>query len=199
MDKMPQQTITRLLQNYQGGDKEAFDVLFEHVYKDLYKIARGRRREWQGNNTLNTTALLHEAYLKLVDQSETGWQSRVHFYAAASKAMRHILINYARDRMRKKRGGDQHRVTFGNLNLAASGKMGFTDDRVEALELLGNVLERLDELNPRQCRIVECRFFGGMTIRETAEALGVSPITVTRGWQMAQLWLYREMKQMSGT
>lgn len=195
MTSSPQHTVTRLLQDFQGGDREAFDELFERVYKDLYNIARGRRKDWQGNHTLNTTALLHEAYLKLVDQTAAGWQSRAHFFAAASKAMRHILINYARDQNRKKRGGDRQRTSFENLNLAASGEFGFTDERVEMLVVLGNALERLDEENPRQSRIVECRFFGGMTINETADALGVSPITVTRGWQMAQLWLYREMKR----
>lgn len=195
MTSSPQHTVTRLLQDFQGGDREAFDELFELVYKDLYNIARGRRKDWQGNHTLNTTALLHEAYLKLVDQSEAGWQSRVHFFAAASKAMRHILINYARDQNRKKRGGDLQRASFENLNIVASGEFGFTGEKVEMLMIMGNALERLDEENPRHSRIVECRFFGGMTINETAEALGVSPVTVTRGWQMAQLWLYREMKR----
>lgn len=196
MENSPQRSVSQILNNIQSGDTQAFDELFELVYNDLYTIARGRRKNWQGNNTLNTTALLHETYLKLVDQSDVGWQSRAHFFAAASKAMCHILINYARDQSRKKRGGDRQRVSMEHIKLLASGEFGFTDERVEMLVVLGDLLEKLDQVNPRQSQIVECRFFGGLTIKETADALNISPATVTRGWQMVQLWLYRELKKV---
>ncbi|MCG2591090.1 sigma-70 family RNA polymerase sigma factor [Rhodohalobacter sulfatireducens] len=194
MKRTPQQTVTQLLQNYDREDQQAVNKLFEHVYDELYKIARGRRRKWHGNETMNTTAVLHEAYLKLVDQSEVEWQSRTHFFAAASKVMRHILINYARDKNRQKRGGDQERVSFEKLNLAASGKLTFSDEHNKALIALDEALKRLEGENEKLCKIVECRFFGGMTIEETAEALGISPSTVKRGWKTAQLWIYRELK-----
>lgn len=194
MKRTSKQTVTKLLQNYNREDQQAVNKLFEHVYDELYKIARGRRREWQGNETMNTTAVLHEAYLKLVDQSKVKWQSRAHFFAAASKAMRHILVNYARDQTRQKRGGDQQRVSFEQLNLAASGELTLSDEHNEALIALDEVLKRLEKENKRLCKIVECRFFGGMTIKETADSLGVSPSTVKRGWKTAQLWIYREIQ-----
>lgn len=194
MEKTPRHSITRLLQNYEGDDQEVVNDLFELVYGELHRIAHARRYQWQGNNTLNTTAILHEAYLKLVDPSVIEWQSRSHFFAAASKAMRHILMNYARDQNRQKRGGDQQRVSFERLNLAASGEINFSDDNNEVLLMLDEALKRLEGENQRLSTIVECRFFGGMTIKETAVSLGVSPSTVKRGWKTAQLWIYRELQ-----
>jgi len=143
---------------------------------------------------MNTTAVLHEAYLKLVDQSEVEWQSRTYFFAVASKVMRHILMNYARDQNRQKRGGDQERISFEQLNLAASGEITISDGHSKALLILDKALERLEKENQRLSEIVECRFFGGMTIEETADSLGVSPSTVKRGWKTAQLWIYRELQ-----
>lgn len=193
MESTPKETVTRLLKEYDREDSKAFDQLFEYVYEELYRIARARRRDWRGNETLNTTAVLHEAYLKLVDQSVIEWTSRNHFFAAASKAMRHILMNYARDQNRKKRGGDQQRVPFEQLNLSASGEINLSEDHSEALLMLDEALENLEKENRRLSEIVECRFFGGMTIEETAVSLGVSPSTIKRGWNTAQLWLYREL------
>ncbi len=195
MMSTPQQTITRILQNYDAGDQKAFDQLFNLLYENLHLIAKKRRRQWRGNNTLNTTAILHEAYLKLVDQSAVEWESRSHFYTVASKAMRHILINYARDQNRQKRGGDQQQVSLERLNLVSGAEVSFPDDRARTFLLLEKALKRLEKQNSRQGQIVEYRFFGGMTIKETAEALGVSPKTVKRGWNMAKLWLYREMQK----
>ena len=191
------QTITRLLHNYQEGDKEALNDLFELLYSDLYKIAGGQRGQWQQNSTLNSTALLHETYLKLVDQSHGSWKSKAHFVAAASKAMRHILINYARDRNRLKRGGEWQKVTLGQLEFSNEANVLISGSRMMTLVLLDEALKKLDKINPRQSRIVECRVFGGMTIKETAAALEISPITVTRGWKTARLWLCRELD--SGT
>ena len=195
MKRTPQQTVTQLLQNYDRENEQAVNKLFEHVYDELYKIARVRRRKWRGNETMNTTAVLHEAYLKLVDQSEVEWQSRTHFFAMASKVMRHILMNYARDHNRQKRGGDQQRVSFEQLDLAASGEISLSGDHSEALLILDKALERLEKENQRLSEIVECRFFGGMTIEETAASLEVSPSTVKRGWKTAQLWIYRELQK----
>lgn len=194
MKRTPKQTVTRLLQNYDREDQQAVNHLFEHVYDELRRIARGRRRRWQGNDTLNTTAILHEAYLKLVDQSEVEWQSRSHFFAAASKAMRHILMNYARDQNRQKRGGNHERVSFEKIHLAASGQITFSDDHSIALLILDEAINRLENENERLGKIVECRFFGGMTVKETADSLGVSPSTVKRGWKTARLWIYRELQ-----
>jgi RNA polymerase sigma factor (TIGR02999 family) len=196
MEITRKQTVNRLLQNCREGNREAADELFEILYDDLYRVASARRRSWQNNQTLNTTALIHETYLKLIDQpGSDGWQSKAHFLATASRAMRHILINYARDSNRLKRGGDWERVSLQQLELSGFSEIDIPDDRIDALLKLGEALQRLDELKPRLSRIVECRIFGGMTIEQTAEALDISPITVTRGWKTVRLWLSREMKQ----
>lgn len=168
--------------------------LFELLYRDLYNIAGLHRGKWQKNNTLNTTALLHETYLKLVDRSDQNWKSRAHFLATASKVMRHILINYARDKNRLKRGGDWQKVSLGQLELSDNTEESFSGSMVEALVLLDKALKQLDKTNPRLSRIVECRVFGDMTIKETAAALEISTITVTRDWKIARLWLCREMQ-----
>jgi RNA polymerase sigma factor (TIGR02999 family) len=177
-----------------GVEQAGMKELFELLYDELQKIAHARRREWDGNFTLNTAGLLHETYLKLIDSEMAGdWKSEKHFYASASRAMRHILINYARDCNRLKRGGGMGRISLTNIDLSHSGEIELGDDRTEMLMVLGDALQKLDDSNPRLSRIVECRFFGGLTIRETADVLGVSPITVTRGWNTARLWLSREI------
>jgi RNA polymerase sigma factor (TIGR02999 family) len=178
-----------------AGDEQAgMKELFELLYDELQKIAHARRREWDENFTINTTGLLHETYLKLIESEMAGnWKSKKHFYASASRAMRHILINYARDRNRLKRGGEMDRISLVNLDLPHNGEIEISDDKTEMLILLGDALQKLDDSNPRLSRIIECRFFGGMTIQETADVLGVSPITVTRGWNTARLWLSREI------
>ncbi|WP_158551549.1 sigma-70 family RNA polymerase sigma factor [Rhodohalobacter sp. SW132] len=188
-----QETVTKLLRNYQAGNKEAVNELFELLYRELYNIADGQRVKWQQNNTLNTTALLHETYIKLVDQSHKSWESRAHFVATASRAMRHILINYARDRNRLKRGGDWKKVTLGQLEFSDATNELLSGTRIETIVLLDEALSKLDVIYPRQSRIIECRIFGGLSIKETAAALGISPITVTRSWKTARLWLCREL------
>lgn len=195
MIPIPKQPFTRLLEDYSGGDKEAFAALFEVAYDELYRVAKAKRVQWRGNETLNTTAILHEAYLKLVDQSKVNWENRTHFFALASKAMRQILMNYARDKNRQKRGGNRRRVTLERLNLAATNGIDISDELNDTLVMLDDTLKLLEAENPRQAEIVECLFFGGMTIDETASALGVSPSTVKRGWKTAQLWLYRELRR----
>lgn len=189
----PPTTVTRLLGKVRAGDSSAFDELLPILYGDLKDRAQAQRRRWQGDDTLNTTALIHEAYLKLAAADEPDWESRAHFLAVASRAMRQVLIDYARIKQAEKRGGDRTPVTLDEMQLTPGPNL--SADRAEALLALEDSLRRLSEQNDRQSRIVECRFFGGMTIRDTAVALALSPATVKRGWAMAQAWLYRDMKQ----
>lgn len=193
MPHRDQKTVTRLLDELRSGRREAYDELFPLVYEELRALAHRQRRKWRGNDTLNTTALVHEAYLKLVSQSTADWETEAHFLAAAGKAIRHILINYARDQQAKKRGGGLHRAQPSAVDLAADPltDSGQTPEAIIALEL---ALTRLAQHSERQSRIVECRFFGGMTIKQTAAALGISTATVERGWTMAQTWLHRELR-----
>lgn len=189
------QNITQLLRNFNQEQPEVRDELFRKVYDELYKCAKSQRNRWDGNYTLNTTALVNESYLKLVDQEFDNLQSRAHFYALASKAMRHILINYARDKQRQKRGGGKPKISLDELDIAPQGNLELSRKRLELLLILENALQKLEEISPRQCKIIECRYFGEMTIKDTATALGVSSKTVTRSWKTARLWLYREMKK----
>lgn len=185
-------TITGLLQAVQRGDRAALDSLFPLVYDELSVLAHHQRQRWHGDLTLNTTAVVHEAYLKLVDQKRLPAESRAHFFAVAAKAMRHILCNYARDRHRKKRGGGVQHVRLEPGDDPA-GQLDFSQEQSETLTALDDALQRLEGASARQARIVECRFFGGMSVEDTAAALGVSPRTVKREWSFARAWLRREM------
>jgi RNA polymerase sigma factor (TIGR02999 family) len=181
------EAVASLLGEIRDGRRAALDELFPLVYEELRQLAHRQRRSWRGNETLNTTALVHEAYLKLSDQRGMSWDSEAHFLAAAARAIRHILINYARDRKAQKRGGGWQRVPLGELEVAGSPESAAPwEDRVLALD---DALERLATVSDRQARIVECRFFGGMTVEQTAHALGLSTPTVVRGWAVAQAWL----------
>ncbi len=197
MQHPDQATVTRLLDAIRAGNHDALNALFPLVYQEMHAQAQAQRRRWHGNHTVNTTALVHEAYLKLIDQTQIRWNSRAHFLGVAAKAMRHILIDYARQRQRKKRGGGQSHVPFDDVEgqVAEPGAFSLSEERATALVALDAALERLHGLNERQSRIVECRFFGGMTIPDTTEFLGLSPATVKRDWRLAQTWLYREMMQ----
>lgn len=163
------------------------------MYGELQVLAHRQRQRWHGDQTLDTAALVHEAYLKLVGPTRIAAESRAHFFALAARSMRHILCNYARDRRTRKRGGGLERVTFDELKMPA-GHVGTGDEESDTLSVLGDALQRLEQVDPRRSRVVECRFFGGMTIEETAAALGVSPRTVKRDWAVAQAWLHREME-----
>jgi RNA polymerase sigma factor (TIGR02999 family) len=190
-----QEEVTRLLDALQHGDRTALDRLVPLVYDELRALAHGQRQRWQGDHTLDTTALVHEAYLKLVDQSRASWESRAHFLATAAKAMRHILINYARDRRAKKRGGDQPKLSLEELSEGLEGTAVLSDDRADLLMALDAALTKLEQVNERQSRIVECRFFGGLTIEETAAALGISSASVSRGWTLAQVRLFQDVQR----
>lgn len=178
--------ITQLLRASSAGDPRALDQLFDTVYQELKRLAHGQRARWEGDYTLNTTALVHETYLKLVRQTNARWEDRAHFYAVAGKAMRHILVNYAARRQAQKRGGSAVVVSLDDANPVAP-------EAAEEILALNAALERLAKIDERQSRVVECRFFAGLPIQDTAEALGVSPATVKRDWTMASAWLRREM------
>jgi RNA polymerase sigma factor (TIGR02999 family) len=188
---------TRRLARIRNGDAAAVDELFALVYDELRGLARAQRRRWEGDHTLNTTVLVHEAYLRLVGQTSPEWEDRAHFMSVAARAMRHILIDYARQRQAQKRGGARERLSLDEIESSLAGTDP-SEARDEALLALDASLERLARESERQSRIVECRFFGGMTIEETAEAVGVSPATVKRAWTAAQAWLYRDLRAALG-
>lgn len=188
-----QERVAQLLRRVGDGDRGALDDLFPLVYEELSFLARQQRRSWHGDLTLNTTALVHEVYLKVADQKRLPTESRAHFFGVAAKAMRHILCNYARDRHRKKRGGGAPHVSLEpGHDLAAS--VQFSDEQTDTINLLDESLQKLEKIAERQARVVECRFFGGMSVEDTAAALGVSERTVKRDWTFARAWLRREMQ-----
>lgn len=183
-----QEDITQLLEAHAQGDREALDALLPRIYDELRRIARYRLRGERAGHTLNTTALVHEAYLKLVRLDRMDWQNRAHFFAIASRAMRNILIDYATRRNAQKRGGRQEPVSLDGVDVG-------TEAHLSDLVALDQALKRLASFDERQARVVECRFFGGLTIDETAEALDTSPATVSRDWSMARAWLNRELSE----
>jgi RNA polymerase sigma factor (TIGR02999 family) len=199
MEQAPSADVARLLEALRGGDGAAFDALVPLVYDELRALAHRQRRRCTGGDTLDTTALVHEAYLKLVDGRGASWETRAHFLAAAAQAMRHVLINYARDRVAGKRGGTRVRVPLEALEGGEAGEAEEAREPADAELLLSldAALRELERVNARQSRIVECRFFAGMTIEETAVALGVSTATVSRGWALAQVRLYEEVRRES--
>jgi RNA polymerase sigma factor (TIGR02999 family) len=178
--------VTGLLKAARSGDREALDRLFAQVYGQLRQLAHAQRGRWDGDYTMNTTALAHEAYLKLVRQENSDWQDRAHFLGVAGKAMRHILVNYAEQRCARKRGSGVEAVPLDRVNPIAP-------QAAEEILDLHEALGRLGVLSERPVHVVECRFFAGMTVRETASALGVSRATVERDWTVALAWLRREL------
>lgn len=191
-------SVSLLLQELRAGNQSAFDDLLPQVYDELHRLASQQRNRWDGDETLNTTALVHEAYFRLADQSAPNWQNRAHFLSVAAAAMRQILIDYSKRKHAAKRGGHAPHVPLHDIEAALLDAGPTAEVRDEILIALDDALHRLDQVNHRQMRIVECRFFGGMTVDDTAEALNVSPATVKRGWSMAQAWLYRDLKAQAG-
>ncbi len=179
--------VTRLLRDASFGDRTAFDRLMPLVYDELKALARSQLRRERADHTLNATALVHEAYVRLVGQERVEWAGRSHFYGIAAQAMRRVLINYAEARRALKRGGGAHPVTLDDAMAAMT--QAQADDLVE----LDETLARLAAFNERGARVVEYRYFGGLTHDQIAEALGVSTITVRRAWNVAKAWLRREM------
>ena len=184
--------VDRVLAEAQAGDRAALDELYSLVYAELRVLARRHRRRWDANGTLNTTALVHEAYLKLAKQRDLHLQTRGEFFALAATAIRHIVSNYARDRRARKRGSGQRPVSLDDMTPRADERC-LTDAQIEFLVAIDEALNRLERTSSRQRGVVECRFFGGMSVEETAEAMGISPRTVKRDWTLAQAWLQREL------
>ena len=180
-------TITALLLAWRAGEADALDRLFPIVYDELRRIAHRQLRRETAGHTLNTTALVHEAYLKLVDQTQVQWADRSHFFAVATQAMRRVLVDYARHYRATKRGSAPARVNLTDAMLVA-------DDSAETLLAIDDALNDLAALDARLGRVVECRFFGGLTEEETAEVLGVTARTVRRDWTKAKGWLHRALE-----
>jgi RNA polymerase sigma-70 factor, ECF subfamily len=185
MDKDPNQ-VTQLLISLRGGDRSAAQKLMPLVYDEFKALAAHHLAGERKNHTLQPTALVHEAYLRLIDQTRVDWQGRTHFFAIGSQAIRRVLIDHARSRARAKRGGGMARVELDDA-------VALAPERAEDLLALDEALEKLEKLDARQAKVVEMRFFGGMTVEEVAEALGVSKRTVEGEWTMARAWLLREL------
>ncbi|HEX8298985.1 MAG TPA: sigma-70 family RNA polymerase sigma factor [Rubricoccaceae bacterium] len=189
---MPADTadVTRLLTDLAAGNRGAADALLPLVYKELCGLASSRLRREREGHTLATTDLVHEAYLRLVDVTQVEWRDRGHFFAAAAGAMRRVLVDWARARQADKRGGTAMPLSLDSL--ADQGILAAAPMRADDLLALDEALVRLAGLSERQARVVECRFFAGLSAEETAAALDVSEKTVQRDWRLARAWLYRE-------
>ena len=187
-----------LLDGVRRGDKSAMGRLFAIAYDKLREVARIQRRRQPDAETLNTTALVHEAFIKLFGSQSSDFNDRAHFMAVAATAMRQILIGHARRKSAAKRGDGQAPTSFEDVEQALVSEAGLISPTADALLALDEALDRLRQRSERQSRIVECRFFGGMSIDETAVALGISPATVKRDWTMAQAWLHREIERDLG-
>jgi RNA polymerase sigma factor (TIGR02999 family) len=185
--------VNKLLAELRAGDRSAVERLFPLVYDELKRIARLQRRSWLEAESLNTTALVHEAYIRLARGREGDWRDRAHFLAVAATAMRTILIDHARGRSRAKRGHGRAPLDLAAVHDLIATAPSAADGDADLLLALDAALDRLSALSERQGRIVECRFYGGMSIEDTAEALTISPASVKRGWAMARAWLYREL------
>jgi len=179
--------ITGLLIDWSNGDRAALDKLFPMIEKELHRLAHYYIQRLRPGNTLQTTALINETYIRLVGQKDVHWQNRAHFYGISAQIMRRVLLNYARDQRRLKRGGTAFKVSLSDVAVIAPEKT----DEVIALE---EALTRLELLDARKSKIVELRYFGGLSIEETAEVLKISQITVIRDWNMAKAWLAREIR-----
>jgi RNA polymerase sigma factor (TIGR02999 family) len=180
--------VTQILREVSDGDKDAPARLMPLVYEELRRLANHYLRQERSDHTLQPTALVHEAYLKLIDQTRVDWQNRAHFFGVAAQSMRRILVDHARRHGASKRGGLQQKLTLDEA-------VDYSQSRDVDLVALDDALNLLAELDERQSRIVELRFFGGLTIEETAEALGVSAATVKVDWSMAKAWLRREISR----
>lgn len=180
------ESVSQLLQRWSDGDKAALDQLMPLVYAELRRMAR--RYMWQqpSDHTLQTTALIHEAYLRLVGQEGKRWEGRAHFFGVAARAMRHILVDYARARHTGKRGGEARVVSMEEAAIVSM-------ERAEELVSLDDALKELARLSPRQSQVIELRYFGGLSVTETADVLKISSDTVTRDWNHAKAWLHREL------
>lgn len=186
MTKASLHEVTQLLQSWSEGNQEALDKLVPLVHAELHRLARHYMSNERPGHTLQTTELVNEAYVRLIDWKNVRWQNRAHFFGVAAQIMRRILVDFARSRASAKKGG-------GTQYVSLSEAMTISPERGEDLIALDDALERLAELDSRKSRIVELRFFGGLSVEETAEVLKISARTVMRDWGLAQAWLYREL------
>ena len=180
------ENVTQLLRNWNQGDERAASELFPIVYEELRRLARRYMSHERPEHTLQTTALIHEAYLRLVDQRRTQWRNRAQFFAVAAQMMRRILVDYARRRAYQKRGGTSVNVFLEENALVAP-------ERGQEIVALDSALGRLAAIDARKARVVELRYFGGLETQEIADVLGISAVTVTRDWKMARAWLRQEL------
>jgi len=191
MGPSPSQDVTELLLAWSKGDESAFPRLLPIIYDELHRLARRYMQRERRGHTLQTTALVNEAYMQLVKQRESNWQGRSHFFAASANAMRHILVDLARTRGRQRRGGDVVRLSLDEA-------LVFSPERASEVVALDDALTVLAKLDERKSRIVEMRYFAGLTIDETAEVLKLSHATVEREWQRAKAWLTLELQKGGG-
>ena len=183
-----QEPVTDLLRAWRNGDEEALDRLTPLIYDELHKIAEQALRRERRNHTLQTTAVLNEAFLRLFDQKRVDWQSRNHFFAVAAKLMRRILVDYARKHHAEKRGGEAVKLSLDDIDAPAV-------VRAAGLIALDDAMKSLAAYDQRKARVVELRFFGGLSVEETAEALDIHKATVERDWEFAKAWLHRELSR----
>lgn len=189
--KSPTHEVTQLLVDWSNGDQAALQKLMPLVYGELQRLAERYLRRERSDHTLQSTALVHEAYMRLIDQKHVRWQNRAHFYGVAAQMIRRILIDHARSSQAQKRGGDV-------LRLSLNEDIDVPEERAISLLRLDDALQGLQAIDPQQAKIVELRFFSGLSIEETAEVLQISPATVKRDWVMAKAWLFREMTRSAG-
>ena len=180
--------VTQILHDWSGGDPAAPERLMPLVYDELRRLARAFLARERGGHTLQPTALVHESYVRLVDQTRVNWQNRSHFYGIASSMMRRVLIDHARAHVAEKRGGAAVRLSIDDVDIPV-------EQRAAGLLALDEALERLSQMDERKCKVVEMRFFGGLNDAEIAEVLGVTTRTVLRDWKKARLLLFRELSQ----
>ena len=190
MGQEPTNGITQLLQDWRGGDRKALDALLPVVYKELQRLAHFQLRQERPGHTLQSAALVNEAYLRLIGLNPPQWESRTHFFAIAAQLMRQILVDYARRHRAGKRGGGEATVPLEDATMLSRGK----PIDVVALD---EALKALAQIDPRKAQVVELRFFGGLSFDETAEVLKLSTVTVSRDWSTARAWLHREMNRQS--
>lgn len=190
---MPPSTgdVTRLLRELRSGNPEAEAQLFPMVYRHLHRLAKSKMRGWRPDHTLQASALVNETYLRLVTEEGKDWRNRAHFFRVAAKMMRNILVSYARAQQAGKRGGKEEKLPLDDV-------LEFSPAKAQGLIELHDALDSLGRLDPRQAEVVELRFFGGMTVEETAEALGIAPRTVKREWQTARAWLHGQLSGSAG-
>jgi RNA polymerase sigma factor (TIGR02999 family) len=191
MSMSENEEVTLLLSALTRGDDGAASKLIPVVYDELRRLAGSYMRRERADHTLQATALVHEAYLKLIEQRSANWQSRAHFFGVAAQLMRRILIDHARGHSRQKRGGEHKKVSLDDAFV-------FSEQQADELLAVDDSLNRLAEIDPRQARVVELRFFGGLSVEEAAEVLAVSPKTIKRDWSVAKAWLYADLKERHG-